>query len=84
MANSLPPILDTADYRHRMLENLQSLRGFDIPDYDEVGITYFGSTNNINVVSFKSAGTTVYQLGFTYQTSPPTTDDANLINVKKL
>jgi hypothetical protein len=59
MAN-LPPILDTADYRHRVLDGVNSietsladLQGFQIPEYDELALTYYGSTNNIATVVYK-------------------------------
>lgn len=80
MAN-IPPILDTADYRHLVLENLNSLRGFQIPDYDELSLTYYGTTNNIETVVYKSNSSVVATLTLTYSVQPPTANDAKLVNI---
>jgi hypothetical protein len=80
MAN-LPPILDTADFRHLVLENLNSLKGFQIPEYDELALTYYGSTNNIATVIYKKDSSPVATLTLTYSVQPPVSNDANLVNV---
>jgi len=80
MAN-LPPILDTADFRHLVLENLNSLKGFQIPEYDELALTYYGSTNNIATIVYKKDSTSVATLTLTYSVQPPVSNDANLVNV---
>ena len=80
MAN-IPPILDTADYRHLVLENLNSLRGFQIPEYDELSLTYYGTTNNIETVVYKNNSSVVATLTLTYSVQPPTANDANLVNI---
>ncbi len=87
MAN-LPPILDTADYRHRVLDGVNSietsladLQGFQIPEYDELALTYYGSTNNIATVVYKKDSTSVATLTLTYSVQPPISNDANLVNV---
>ena len=80
MAN-LPPILDTADFRHLVLENLNSLKGFQIPEYDELALTYYGSTNNIATVIYKKDSSPVATLTLTYSVKPPVSNDANLVNV---
>jgi hypothetical protein len=80
MAN-LPPILDTADFRHLVLENLNSLKGFQIPEYDELALTYYGTTNNIATVVYKKDSTSVATLTLTYSVQPPVSNDANLVNV---
>jgi hypothetical protein len=80
MAN-LPPILDTADFRHLVLENLNILKGFQIPEYDELALTYYGSTNNIATVVYKKDSTSVATLTLTYSVQPPVSNDANLVNV---
>jgi hypothetical protein len=87
MAN-LPPILDTADYRHRVLDGVNSietsladLQGFQIPEYDELALTYYGSTNNIATVVYKKNSTSVATLTLTYSVQPPVSNDANLVNV---
>jgi hypothetical protein len=87
MAN-LPPILDTADYRHRVLDGVNSietsladLQGFQIPEYDELGLTYYGVTNNIATVVYKKTSAVVATLTLTYSVQPPTLSDANLVRV---
>ena len=87
MAN-LPPILDTADYRHRVLDGVNSietsladLQGFQIPEYDELALTYYGTTNNIATVVYKKDSTSVATLTLTYSVQPPVSNDANLVNV---
>jgi hypothetical protein len=58
--------------------------GFSIPPYTEVNMTYIGSTNNFSTVVYKNNTTTVMSLSFTYQPDPPTSNDALLVNVKKI
>jgi len=87
MAN-LPPILDTAEYRHRVLDGvnlietqLAGLQGFQIPEYDELALTYYGSTNNIATVIYKKDSSAVATLTLTYSVQPPVSNDANLVKV---
>jgi len=84
----VPSILDTAKYRHLVLDGVDSvstalanLQGFQIPEYDELSLTYYGVTNNIATVVYKKASTPVATLTLTYSVQPPTSNDANLINV---
>lgn len=58
--------------------------GFKIPPYDEIDMSYAGSTNNIETVVYKNNSTTVFSLSFVYVTNPPTVDNALLKTVKKL
>lgn len=83
-----PSILDTAKYRHLVLDGgaaiasaIANLQGFQIPEYDELDLTYYGTTNNIETVVYKSAGTTVATLTLTYAVQPPVSNDANLVKV---
>lgn len=85
---SIPSILDTADFRHRVLAGvntisteLSNIQGFQIPEYDELSLTYYGSTNNIATVVYKKDSVIVATLTLTYSVQPPTSNDANLINV---
>jgi len=85
----IPSILDTAKYRHLVLDgvnsietSISSLQGFDIPPYDEIQIGYYGSTNNIQTVDYGNAGILVATLNFEYTTQPPTVNDTNLENIK--
>jgi len=84
----IPSILDTAKFRHLVLEGaneistaVSSLQGFQIPEYDELTLTYYGATNNIATVVYSNNGSPVATLTLTYSVQPPTTNDANLVNV---
>ena len=84
----IPPILDTATFRHLVLDgansietSLAGLQGFQIPEYDELGLTYYGTTNNIATVIYKKSSSVVATLTLTYFVQPPTVNDANLVKV---
>ncbi len=84
----VPSILDTAKYRHLVLDGVQSvstaladIQGFQIPEYDELSLTYYGVTNNIATVVYKKASVVVATLTLTYSVQPPTSNDANLVKV---
>lgn len=86
--DNIPSILDTAKFRHLVLDGannissaVSALQGFQIPEYDQLALTYYGSTNNIATVVYKKSGSTVATLTLTYSVQPPITDDAKLINV---
>ena len=86
--DNIPSILDTAKYRHLVLDGVSSietsiadLQGFQIPEYDELALTYYGSTNNIATVVYKKASAVVATLTLTYAVQPPIANDANLVNV---
>jgi hypothetical protein len=84
----IPSILDTAKYRHLVLDGVNSietslagLQGFQIPEYDELALSYYGTTNNIATVVYKNNSVVVATLTLTYSVQPPTVNDANLIKV---
>jgi len=84
----VPSILDTAKYRHLVLDGVQSvstalasIQGFQVPEYDELSLTYYGVTNNIATVVYKKASVVVATLTLTYSVQPPTSNDANLVKV---
>ena len=84
----IPSILDTAKYRHLVLDGVQSvstaladIQGFQIPEYDELSLTYYGVTNNIATVVYKKASVVVATLTLEYSVQPPTSNDANLVKV---
>ena len=86
--SDIPSILDTAKFRHLVLDGITSvtneinnIQGFQIPVYDQLVISYYGSTNNPQTVVYKNAGVTVGTLTLTYSVQPPVTNDANLVNV---
>jgi hypothetical protein len=85
---NIPSILDTAKFRHLVLDGvntlsseISSLQGFQIPEYDELSITYYGSTNNIATVVYNKASVVVATLTLTYSVQPPTANDENLVMV---
>jgi len=66
--------------------NVRNVAGLNIPQHDYLSISYYGSTNNIQTVTYKeggAAGQTVATLTFSYTTNPPTTDDASLASVAR-
>ena len=84
----VPSILDTAKFRHLVLDGVDSvataianIQGFQIPEYDELSLTYYGSTNNIATVVYKKQTEPVATLTLTYSVQPPVTNDANLVKV---
>jgi hypothetical protein len=58
--------------------------GFKIPPYDEINMDYVGSTNNLNIVTYKNNSTIVMTLSFAYVIQPPTENDAMLKTIKKI
>ena len=85
---NIPSILDTAKYRHLVLDgvntvstSIANLQGFQIPEYDELALTYYGSTNNIATVVYSKESVVVATLTLTYSVQPPTANDANLVMV---
>ena len=82
---NVPAILDTAKFRHLVLDGVEnianSIQGFQIPEYDELALTYYGTTNNIATVVYKNNSVVVATLTLTYSVQPPTVNDANLVNV---
>ena len=64
-----------------ILQQLNAIQGFQIPEYDEIDITYYGVTNNIATVVFSNNGSAVATLTLTYAVQPPTINDERLVNV---
>jgi hypothetical protein len=62
-------------------EAIQNLQGFQIPEYDEIDLTYYGVTNNVATVVYSNGGSPVATLTLTYAVQPPTINDENLVNV---
>jgi len=86
--DNIPSILDTAKYRHLVLDGVSSIetsladiQGFQIPEYDELALTYYGTTNNIATVVYKKLSVIVATLTLTYSVQPPIVNDANLVKV---
>jgi len=53
---------------------IANLQGFQVPEYDQIDITYYGATNNIATVQYLT-------LTLTYAVQPPVANDANLTTV---
>jgi len=62
-------------------ESLKGIAGFEIPAYDEIDISYYGSTNNIATVQYLNGGNVVATLTLVYAVQPPVANDANLVNI---
>jgi hypothetical protein len=84
----VPSILDTAKYRHLVLDGaaaissaVSNLQGFQIPEYDELSISYYGATNNVSTVVYKKIGDVVATLTLEYAVQPPVSNDANIVKV---
>ena len=60
---------------------IANLQGFQVPEYDQIDITYYGATNNIATVQYLKDGNPVATLTLTYSVQPPVANDANLTTV---
>lgn len=73
--------LPSDQQQYAIYNALNQIIGFDIPAYDDIAITYYGSTNNIQTVTYSNNGSPVAVLTLTYATQPPVADDTNLTGV---
>lgn len=60
---------------------IANIQGFQVPEYDEIDLAYYGATNNIATVQYLNNGNVVATLTLVYAVQPPTTNDANIVNV---
>ena len=83
MALTRPCFTDlTQDHQnYNLYESLKEIAGFEIPAYDQIDISYYGSTNNIATVQYLKDGVPVATLTLTYAIQPPITNDENLTTV---
>ena len=51
---------------------------FEIPLHDQIDYTYYGSTNNKNTEQYLLDGVPVATITYTYFTTPPTVNNANI------
>jgi DNA-binding transcriptional regulator/RsmH inhibitor MraZ len=58
--------------------------GFDVPPYDEINITYVGSTEYFEQVKYVNNSTQVMALSFVYMTNPPSVADNRIQKIKKI
>jgi hypothetical protein len=66
---------------HNIYESLKEIAGFEIPSYNQIDISYYGSTNNIATVQYLYDGSPVATLTLTYAIQPPIVNDENLTTV---
>lgn len=66
---------------YNIYESLKEVAGFEIPAYDQIDISYYGSTNNIATVQYLNSGSPVATLTLTYAIQPPVANDAYLTTV---
>lgn len=83
MALTEPCFTDLApdQQNYNIYESLKQIAGFEIPAYDQIDISYYGSTNNIATVQYLNEGFPVATLTLTYSIQPPVANDANLTTV---
>lgn len=67
---------------YNIYESLKQVAGFEIPAYDQIDISYYGSTNNIYSVQYLNDGTPVATLMITYITQPPVSNDERIATVE--
>jgi hypothetical protein len=63
-----------------------NIPGFDIPEFDYVGLTYHGSTNTVETATYKAggaSGTTVAVIELAYVGGTPSADDAPLASATR-
>lgn len=66
--------------------NVKNTPGFGIPEYDFTALTYVGTTNNLDSVTYRlggASGTTVGVLAFTYVGGTPSANDALVATVTR-
>lgn len=56
--------------------------GFEIPQFNDIVIAYYGSTNNIQTQTFKNGTTTVATLAYSYVSGGAANDD-NVSEIKQ-
>ena len=80
MALTQPCFSDlTPDFQnYNIYKAINQVAGFEIPAYDQIDYTYFGSTNNKDTEQYLLNGDVVATITYTYFTMPPTVSDANI------
>ena len=80
MALTQPCFSDlTPDFQnYNIYKAINQVAGFDIPAYDQIDYTYFGSTNNKDTEQYLLNGDVVATITYTYFTTPPTVNNANV------
>ena len=67
--SDIPSILDTAKFRHLVLQKVESVSGLNLPPYDEVDLSNYAAADKPGTVVLKSGGATVATLTLSYDGS---------------
>jgi len=67
--SDIPSILDTAKFRHLVLQKVESVAGLNLPPYDEVDLSNYVAADKPGTVILKSGGATVATLTLSYDGS---------------
>jgi hypothetical protein len=67
--SDIPPILDTAKFRHLILEKVEGISGLNLPAYDKVDLSGYVAADKPGTVTLKSGGATVATLTLSYDGS---------------
>jgi hypothetical protein len=67
--SDIPSTLDTAKFRHLVLEKVESIAGFNLPPYDEVDLSSYVAADKPQTIVLKSGGSTVATLTLSYDGS---------------
>jgi hypothetical protein len=62
---------------------VRNVAGFNIPQFDDVELTYVGTTNNLDTVTYKVSGVTVAVLEFSYVGGTPSVDSVPISRVQR-
>jgi len=67
--SDIPSILDTAKFRHIVLEKIESIAGFNLPPYDEVDLSSYVAADKPQTIVLKNGGSLVATLTLSYDGS---------------
>jgi hypothetical protein len=67
--SDIPSSLDTAKFRHLVLDKVQSIAGFQLPAYDEVELSNYVAADKPQSIVLKSGGSNVATLTLSYDGS---------------
>lgn len=67
--SDIPSSLDTAKFRHLVLEKAESIAGLQLPPYDEVNFSNYVAADKPQNIVLKSGGSNVATLTISYDGS---------------
>jgi hypothetical protein len=67
--SDIPSSLDTAKFRHLLLEKVEGINGFDLPPYDGVDFSSYVAADKPSTIQLKSGGNLVATLTLSYDGS---------------